>query len=68
MFEITVNMGSKLSETVKGKLSLGARIIQECGRENVFKQIFVMRGAAKGFPMLSVNNSRSYSRALVYFY
>ncbi|XVF08491.1 hypothetical protein REPUB_Repub07fG0007700 [Reevesia pubescens] len=33
-------MGSKLSETVKSKLSLGARIIQEGGRDNVFKQIF----------------------------
>ncbi|XP_022737631.1 GEM-like protein 4 [Durio zibethinus] len=38
-----VNMGSKLSETVKGKLSLGARIIQEGGRDNVFKQIFALR-------------------------
>ncbi|XVE56416.1 hypothetical protein DITRI_Ditri04bG0007200 [Diplodiscus trichospermus] len=36
-------MGSKLSETVKGKLRMGARIIQEGGRDKVFKQIFVMR-------------------------
>ncbi|XVF08494.1 hypothetical protein REPUB_Repub07fG0008000 [Reevesia pubescens] len=33
-------MGSKLSETVKSKLSLGARIIQGGGRDSVFKQIF----------------------------
>lgn len=33
-------MGPKFSETVKGKLSLGARIIQKGGRENIFKQIF----------------------------
>ncbi|KAL6183376.1 hypothetical protein ACLB2K_044787 [Fragaria x ananassa] len=35
-----VKLGSKLSETVKGKLSLGKRIIQEGGRGNIFKQIF----------------------------
>ncbi|OMO94856.1 FH interacting protein 1 [Corchorus capsularis] len=38
-----VNLGSKLSETVMGKLRLGARIIQEGGRENMFKQTFGMR-------------------------
>lgn len=36
-------MGPKLSETLKGKLSLGARIIQEGGRGNIFKQIFGMQ-------------------------
>ncbi|PWA77550.1 GRAM-like protein [Artemisia annua] len=35
-----VRMGSKLSETVKGKLRLGARIIQKGGRENIFKEVF----------------------------
>ncbi|KAF3438402.1 hypothetical protein FNV43_RR21164 [Rhamnella rubrinervis] len=35
-----VKLGPKLSETVKGKLSLGARIVQEGGRKNIFKQIF----------------------------
>ncbi|KAL6319876.1 hypothetical protein AAG906_036947 [Vitis piasezkii] len=35
-----VRLGPKLSETVKGKLSLGARIIQEGGREKIFKHIF----------------------------
>ncbi|CAA2976753.1 Hypothetical predicted protein, partial [Olea europaea subsp. europaea] len=32
--------GPKLSETVKGKLSLGARIIKKGGRENIFREIF----------------------------
>lgn len=35
-----VKMGPKFSETVKGKLRLGARIIQKGGRENIFKEIF----------------------------
>ncbi|XVF08497.1 hypothetical protein REPUB_Repub07fG0008300 [Reevesia pubescens] len=37
-------MGSKLSETVKSKLSLGARIFQGGGRDNVFEQIFDVKG------------------------
>ncbi|PIM97367.1 hypothetical protein CDL12_30163 [Handroanthus impetiginosus] len=35
-----VRIGPKLSETVKGKLSLGARILQLGGLEKVFKQKF----------------------------
>ncbi|XP_042501176.1 GEM-like protein 4 isoform X2 [Macadamia integrifolia] len=35
-----VRLGSNMSETVKGKLSLGARILQGGGMEKVFKQIF----------------------------
>ena len=35
--------GPKLSQTVKGKLSLGARVIQQGGRENMLRQIFGMR-------------------------
>ncbi|KAJ0970026.1 hypothetical protein J5N97_022903 [Dioscorea zingiberensis] len=35
-----VNLGVKFSETVKGKLSLGARIIQAGGVERVFRQLF----------------------------
>ncbi|KAI3496522.1 hypothetical protein L1887_38887 [Cichorium endivia] len=35
-----VKMGPKFSETVKGKLRLGAKIIQKGGRENIFKEIF----------------------------
>ncbi|XP_057446652.1 putative GEM-like protein 8 [Lotus japonicus] len=38
-----VKLGPKLSETLKGKLSLGARIIQEGGRENIFKHVFGMQ-------------------------
>ncbi|KAI6694337.1 hypothetical protein NL676_022047 [Syzygium grande] len=37
-----VKLGAKLSETVKWKLSLGAKVIQEGGRENIFKHIFGM--------------------------
>ncbi|KAL5749312.1 hypothetical protein ACOSP7_023915 [Xanthoceras sorbifolium] len=37
-----VRMGPKFTETVKGKLSLGAKIIQQGGRENVFKKMFVV--------------------------
>ncbi|KAL3512420.1 hypothetical protein ACH5RR_025137 [Cinchona calisaya] len=35
-----VKMGPKFSETVKGKLSLGAKIITKGGRENIFRHIF----------------------------
>nr|XP_043630786.1 GEM-like protein 7 [Erigeron canadensis] len=35
-----VTMGPKLSETVKGKLRLGAKIIRKGGRENIFKEVF----------------------------
>lgn len=36
-----VRIAPKLSETLKGKLSLGARILQVGGVEKVFKQIFI---------------------------
>lgn len=52
MLEITVKMGSKLSETVKGKLRLGTKIIQEGGRENIFKQMF---GMTEGEEMLKAS-------------
>lgn len=42
-----VKLGPKLSETLKGKLSLGARIIQEGGRENIFKHVFGMQEEEK---------------------
>ena len=45
-------MGSKLSDTVKGKLKLGARIIQEGGRENMFKQSF---GVSEGEQLLKAS-------------
>ncbi|XP_019458303.1 PREDICTED: putative GEM-like protein 8 isoform X1 [Lupinus angustifolius] len=38
-----VKLGPKLSETVKGKLSLGAMIVQKGGRGNIFKHIFGMQ-------------------------
>ncbi|KAL3591689.1 hypothetical protein D5086_010329 [Populus alba] len=37
-----VRLGSKITETVKGKLSLGAKILQEGGVEKTFKQLFVV--------------------------
>ncbi|KAG8082736.1 hypothetical protein GUJ93_ZPchr0014g46962 [Zizania palustris] len=39
-FRKHVTLGPKLSETVKGKLSLGARILQAGGIERVFRQAF----------------------------
>ncbi|WJX54117.1 hypothetical protein P8452_40039 [Trifolium repens] len=42
-----VKLGPKLSETLKGKLSLGARIVQEGGRGNIFKNIFGMQEGEK---------------------
>ncbi|ESW24533.1 hypothetical protein PHAVU_004G138600 [Phaseolus vulgaris] len=39
----TLKMGPNLSEILKGKLSLGARIIQEGGRGNIFKNVFGMQ-------------------------
>ncbi|KAK7314773.1 hypothetical protein VNO77_33301 [Canavalia gladiata] len=41
--KLTIQMGPKLSETLKGKLSLGTRIIQGGGRGNIFKNIFGMK-------------------------
>ncbi|KAI4328571.1 hypothetical protein L6164_020912 [Bauhinia variegata] len=38
-----VRLGSKISDTVKGKLSLGARILQVGGVEKVFMQLFSVR-------------------------
>ncbi|XP_052183833.1 GEM-like protein 4 isoform X3 [Diospyros lotus] len=38
-----LRMGPKLSETVKGKLSLGATILRKGGRENIFRHVFGMR-------------------------
>ncbi|XP_073146067.1 putative GEM-like protein 8 [Henckelia pumila] len=44
-----VRLGPKLSETVKGKLSLGARILQLGGVDKVFKQKFDIRDGEKLF-------------------
>ncbi|CAI9113349.1 OLC1v1013933C1 [Oldenlandia corymbosa var. corymbosa] len=35
-----VKLGPKFSETLKGKLSLGANIIRKGGRENIFRNLF----------------------------
>ncbi|XP_042513099.1 putative GEM-like protein 8 [Macadamia integrifolia] len=35
-----VRLGPKVSVTVKGKLRLGARVLQESGVEKLFKRIF----------------------------
>ncbi|CAK8532319.1 unnamed protein product [Lathyrus sativus] len=42
-----VKLGPKFSETVKGKLSLGAKIIQEGGRRNIFKHVFGLQEEEK---------------------
>ncbi|MED6143218.1 hypothetical protein PIB30_004306 [Stylosanthes scabra] len=38
-----VKLGSKLSETLKGKLNLGTKIIQKGGRGNIFKHVLGMQ-------------------------
>lgn len=47
-----VKLGSRFSETVKGKLSLGAKVIKEGGRGNIFKQIF---GVKEGEELLKAS-------------
>ncbi|CDP20864.1 unnamed protein product [Coffea canephora] len=42
-----VRLAPKLTETVKGKLSLGARILQVGGVEKVFKQLFSVTDSEK---------------------
>ncbi|KAI4328575.1 hypothetical protein L6164_020915 [Bauhinia variegata] len=42
-----VKMGPKITDTVKGKLSLGARILQVGGMEKVFMQLFGVREGEK---------------------
>ncbi|KAA8542895.1 hypothetical protein F0562_024047 [Nyssa sinensis] len=42
-----VRLGPKLSDTVRGKLSLGAKIIKQGGRENIFRQIFSVSDGEK---------------------
>ncbi|WJZ97532.1 hypothetical protein VitviT2T_016129 [Vitis vinifera] len=47
-----MRLGPKFSETVKGKLSLGARILQVGGVKRVFKQIF---GVGEGEKLLKAS-------------
>ncbi|GMN69779.1 hypothetical protein TIFTF001_038825 [Ficus carica] len=42
-----VRLGPKITETVKRKLSLGARILQVGGMEKIFKQLFIAREGEK---------------------
>ena len=39
-FNYAVSLSPKLTETVKGKLSLGAKMLQLGGLEKIFKQKF----------------------------
>lgn len=45
--EIVVRLAPKITETVKGKLSLGAKILQVGGMEKIFKQLFSVREGEK---------------------
>ncbi|RVX16302.1 hypothetical protein CK203_014438 [Vitis vinifera] len=68
---IQMRLGPKFSETVKGKLSLGARILQVGGVKRVFKANFWCwrrREAIEGFPMLLINNRRPYSWSPLYLF
>lgn len=47
-----MRLGHKLSETVKGKLSIGAKIIKKGGRENIFREIF---GVSDGEKLLKAS-------------
>ncbi|PIN10721.1 hypothetical protein CDL12_16683 [Handroanthus impetiginosus] len=47
-----VRLGPKFSETVKGKLSVGAKIIKKGGRENIFRDIF---GVSDGEKLLKAS-------------
>ncbi|XP_057478198.1 LOW QUALITY PROTEIN: GEM-like protein 4 [Actinidia eriantha] len=44
-----VRLGSKISKTVKGKLSLGAKILKASGIEKIFKRNFSVREGEKLF-------------------
>lgn len=47
-----VKLGPKFSATAKGKLRLGAKIIQQGGRKNIFKQVF---GIVEGEELLKAS-------------
>ncbi|XP_062149917.1 GEM-like protein 4 [Alnus glutinosa] len=42
-----VRLGPKITETVKGKLSLGARVLQVGGMDKIFRQLFSVREGEK---------------------
>ncbi|KAK3224158.1 hypothetical protein Dsin_011183 [Dipteronia sinensis] len=45
--KVKMRLRPKISETVKGKLSLGARIVQVGGVEKIFKQLFSIKEGEK---------------------
>ena len=45
--ETAVRLAPKITETLKGKLSMGARILQVGGVEKIFKQLFSVREGEK---------------------
>jgi hypothetical protein len=47
--ETAVRLAPKITESLKGKVSLGARILQVGGMEKVFKQLFDVREGEKLF-------------------
>ncbi|KAL2553386.1 putative GEM-like protein 8 [Forsythia ovata] len=47
-----VRLGPKLSETVKGKLIVGSKIIKKGGRQNIFREIF---GVSEGEKVLKAS-------------
>ncbi|XP_034698442.1 GEM-like protein 4 isoform X2 [Vitis riparia] len=53
---VLVTIGCKISETMKGKLSWGARILQLGGVKRVFKQTSARREAVEDFPMLFIDS------------
>ena len=46
-YQIAVTLGPKISETMKGKLCLGARILQAGGMERVFRRAFSVEKGEK---------------------
>ena len=45
--QVAVRLGQKIRETVKGKLNLGAKILQVGGLRKVYKQLFSVREGEK---------------------
>lgn len=47
LVKVAVRLGQKIRETVKGKLNLGAKILQVGGLRKVYKQLFSVREGEK---------------------
>ncbi|CAD5175914.1 unnamed protein product [Musa acuminata subsp. malaccensis] len=70
-FREHVTLGPKISETMKGKLSKGARIVQAGGVERVFRQAFSIVPGEKllqAFQCLSFNHSWSHPGHAFHFH